>query len=186
MTCDVAATFRSKGYASCVHLQGCGHDYDFSELPAILRVLLLQDGTVTKTLEAFFWEPVTVGRLEQNIAPLNMGARLPDVAPEISVLHRTVDIRGDHTQQLYCRATSLIRLDLLPANVADLLTAGKIGIGELLRDKGLETYRELNDLFVSKAEQGEVQIARHYLVYIQQTAAISITEYFPLSVYQDY
>lgn len=180
----VAATFRSKGYASHIHLKGDGCDYSFADLPAILRVLLLQDGTVTKTLEAYFWEPVKIDRLEQKVAPLSDSSKLPGTPAETEVLHRTVGISGIQSIRQYCRATSLIRLDLLPDSVASQLVAGTIGIGELLRDKGLETYRELSDLFVARSRSGDVQIARCYLVYIHQQAAISITEFFPLAAYR--
>src|SRR5262245_31461994 len=35
-------------------------DHQFAGLPPLLRALLLTDGTVTKVLEAYLWEPIRV------------------------------------------------------------------------------------------------------------------------------
>jgi hypothetical protein len=53
--------FRSSGYLNDarIPMQG-GGELDLATLPPFLRTLLVADGTVTKILEAFFWEPVRI------------------------------------------------------------------------------------------------------------------------------
>ena len=55
-------------------------------------------------------------------------------------------------------------------------------VGELLRERGLETYREILD--VGQSDVAGEQIYRTYRIVIQHQAAIMITETFPCSVYQ--
>ncbi len=148
-TAAVTTRFRAKGYAAEARIEGDGHSLAFAELPPVLRVLLLQDGTVTKTLEAFFWEPVAIRTIDQRMAELGVGTPLPGCEPDRLVLHRRVEIVGEVSQRLFCQATSLVRTDQLPDSVAEKLIAGRIGIGELLRDRGLETYRELESIYLS-------------------------------------
>lgn len=174
--------FRAKGYAAAARIEGGGVSLEFSKLPPLLRVLLLQDGTVTKTLEAYFWEPVTIITLAQQMDVLGDDV-IPGCGADMVVLHRQVEIAGDTSGRLYCLASSLVRTDLLPDSIAARLIAGKIGIGELLRDKGLETYRELEAMFISLDSDRGIMIARNYLIYLHQVPVVKITERFPLSVY---
>ena len=56
-----ASYFKSGGYLSeSTILTDSGKELDLSQLPAFLRTLMVTDGTVTKSLEAWFWEPVKV------------------------------------------------------------------------------------------------------------------------------
>ena len=38
---------------------------NWEQLPPLLRILLVTDGTVTKTLEAYYWERISVDQLAQ-------------------------------------------------------------------------------------------------------------------------
>jgi chorismate-pyruvate lyase len=69
--------------------------------------------------------------------------------------------------------------------------AGALGIGELIRDCGLETFRELLEMGVSGSTPpgGDVELAagshihRTYRIVIDGRPAILVTEYFPLAVF---
>ena len=63
-----------EGLIESLQVRGCivdGFEDDaglgkaMADLPPFLRSLLITDGTVTKTLEAYFWEPVQVQVLKQ-------------------------------------------------------------------------------------------------------------------------
>lgn len=175
----LAACFRARGYVNDACLSDeSGQCLRFLDLPPLLRVLLLQDGTVTKTLEAFFWEPVSVRLCQQSVQAVPWG---DSGAPE-SILHRAVSIQGQHSGILYCLADSLIRLDHLPEELAGGLLAGSIGIGELLRERGVETYRELESLFLASTTPGP-SVGRCYLIHFHLQPVIRVTERFPLASY---
>jgi len=79
---------------------------------------------------------------------------------------------------------------VLPETTAQRLVENKIGIGELLRDEGVESYREILDLGVEKADETfwdiEKEVAyRTYVIHIEDKPAIEITEWFPVDLYRD-
>ncbi len=152
-----------------------------SLLPAFVRVLLTTDGTVTNSLEAYFWEPVTVETLAQRDFVLPFDAPIIDRGRGDTVVSRQVQLRGRRSNTVYVRAESLIRSDLLSAEFQRDLQAQKLGIGELLRDCGLETYREI--LQLGRQEQPR-EVWRTYRIVMDHRPFIQITEHFPLAVYQ--
>ncbi|HUB67748.1 MAG TPA: chorismate pyruvate-lyase family protein [Candidatus Methylacidiphilales bacterium] len=118
-------------------------EMEFEKIPPILRAVLMSDGTVTKILEAYYWEPIQVKRLlhvehpaEKDIPPLEIKAG-------DSVLHRRVLMQGLVSNQIYGQAESFICAGRLWPGIRDDLLQGRLGIGELLRDKRMETYREV-------------------------------------------
>ena len=60
-TLPMESYFKSKGYVPGGIITNSRHEnLDIEAMPPFLRTLLVTDGTVTKSLEAFFWEPVVV------------------------------------------------------------------------------------------------------------------------------
>jgi chorismate-pyruvate lyase len=159
------------------------HSPQLADLPAILRVLVVQDGTVTKTLEAYFWEPMQV--IPQAQQEITWESSDPDLPFPLGsqLLQRNVEISGQDSGEIFCRASSLILLSALPHGVAEGLIAQDIGIGEILRDRELETYRELMSIYW--LQDAPDTLARSYLIHINQAPVIFIREYFPLSAYTD-
>ena len=163
-----------------------------ASLPPFLRTLLVTDGTVTKSLEAYFWEPVAVENLGQEVVPLARDTPWLGLERGAEVLHRRVRLVGGHSGTVYAHAESRIRLTRLPADLRDELRQGRIGIGELLRECGLETYRELLDFGVGPVQglahvftvPDETLVHRTYRIAVGHQPAILITEHFPLSVYR--
>lgn len=180
---------------------------NIAKLPAILRTLLVTDGTVTKTLEAYFWEPIGITPQQQTL--INLSQPLPDLHCDAGaeVLKRDVIIAGQHSQQTYAIASSLLNLRPLPNDVQQQLIAGEIGIGELLRDQGLETFRQVIDIFTMPDEQNKQNntatnnfgehlsvsseqqlkshtfICRTYLIVYNNEPVIQVTEKFPMAFY---
>lgn len=117
-----------------------------SQLPAFLRVLLTTDGTVTKSLESFFWEPVEVNKLNQQVMTLIQALPLLEKQPGSEIIKREVSLKGEHSSCVYALAESYITAESLPENLRADLEHDKVGIGELLRECGLETYRQLRSI----------------------------------------
>ena len=175
--------FKSRGYVPGGVLTNSKNEILHMErLPPFLRTLLVADGTVTKSLEAFFWEQVTVENLGQ--APLQLTQDVSALAllSGATVLERRVRLLGVESRREFALAHSLIKLEALPEHLREDLQLGRIGIGELLRERGLETYREILD--VGQAAATSDAIYRTYRIVIQHQPAIMITETFPCNVYR--
>ncbi len=161
---------------------------DMSVLPPIVRTLLVTDGTVTKTLEAFFWEPMQIERIEQALVALDEAIEPMQCGAGHEVLRRSIQIVGAETAAIYTYATSILNLAALPEPLYEPLVSGSIGIGELLRDHGLETYRQVFDIFFESLDgpaDAQVQcVCRSYYIYYRQQPVIEVTEKFPLALYR--
>ena len=165
---------------------------DFSVLPPFLRMLLVMDGTVTKSLEAYFWEHVNVVCLNQSRQTLDHDESLLDMKTGAQVLRREVQLTGDKSKRNYLYAASIIRTDGFAHSIVDDLIAGQIGIGELLQNEKFETYRKIVGVkqgqgsFLKEKfsnEQWGNTITRTYIIYTNKIPCIQVTEYFPVSLY---
>lgn len=185
--------FKSTGYVPGGILTNARRQVlDIAKLPPFLRVLLSMDGTVTKALEGFFWEPIEVENLGQEEVALAHDVPWLELAKGASALNRRVRLVGEQSGTVYAYPQSTLRLDLLPVEVRRDILAGRIGIGELLRECGLETYREILDLgSETRAEfdpifnhQGYRDfIYRTYRIFLNRQPTILITERFPLPLF---
>lgn len=187
--------FKTKGYVpGGIITNSRQENLDIEAMPPYLRTLLVTDGTVTKSLEAYFWEPVVVENLGQKPLQLTESIDWIYMHQGDQALLREVRLKGELSGKVYAYAKSLLKLDLLPQNVKDDLLAGKIGIGEMLRERGLESYREILDIGRDIDESlapvfnvkkcGEL-IYRTYRVIMQGEATMLITEKFPYRLYND-
>jgi len=173
--------FRSRGYVpGGIVTNSKNESLHMEALPPFLRTLLVTDGTVTKQLEAYFWEQVEVENLEQFETCLERDVPWLEMRAGDAVLQRRVQLHGAESGRVYARAESLIRLASLPEKLRLDLLEGRIGIGELLREKGLETYREILDV----GKRGEERVYRTYRIVINHHPAILITEEFPCEPYR--
>lgn len=186
--------FRSSGHLPGDLLQTrTGEQLDFSRLPGFLRVLLTTDGTVTKGLEAYFWEPVGVENLGQGYITLEQTEPSLQKHPGDRLLERRVQLIGEQTGRCYASAFSLVDTSQLSTDLRQGLEAGQLGIGELLRDSGLETYREIVDFGrLSGGEQlfeealglsSHECIWRCYRIVQCGRPVMQIREFFPLALY---
>ena len=174
--------FTATGYLPNGTLTNCaGEIIDFANLPAFLRVLLTTDGTVTKSLESWFWEAVAVRNLGQAYIRLEAAAPIIACAAGESVLQRRVELVGQQSERHFVLADSLIRTAILPPSVRADLEAGLVGIGEILRECNLETYREIVDLGYGHEKD---TLWRTYRIVMGGEPFIQITEYFPIEIYR--
>lgn len=183
--------FRTRGYVpGGLVSNAAGEAVAVGDLPPFLRVLLATDGTVTKSLEAYFWEPVLVENLGQAPGPLPADMPMIDARQGEPVLERRVRLKGAESGNAYAYAESVVRVSLLPDDVRDSLVAGRIGIGELLRECGLETYREILDVGGTQRRdiadilgRDDGLVYRTYRISLARRPTILITEYFPLGLF---
>jgi len=136
--------FQCQGYLRDALIRGAdGSELPVEELPPFLRALLVTDGTVTKILEAYFWEPVEVVTLQQELVCAERPIDWIRVDTGDPVLIRRARLSGTASASLYATASSVIRPALIPESFRQRLIDREIGIGVLIRDTGLESYREV-------------------------------------------
>ncbi len=170
-----------------------GADVPIRELPPFLRALLVTDGTVTKILEAYFWEPVEIVTLRQEFVHAERPIAWTQIAPGDRVLIRHVHLSGMESERIYATASSVIRTQLIPEAFRQRLIDRRIGIGMLIRDSGMESYREVLEVGI-EPEDGNYDptlapkksdlIFRTYRIIIDGKPVILITERFPLHLYR--
>jgi len=182
--------FRSKGFSPNWGITLAQGSIAMDRLPPFLRTLLVTDGTVTKALEAYYWEPVLVDAVSQKLVIAQAAIDWLNVRVGDEVLARRVNLRGGTGQAIYAKAFSVIRCAALPAHLRSQLLDGALGIGELIRDCGLETYRELLEIgWTSPRDEldpGDTQrgfIHRSYRIALGGQPVILVTEHFPLDTF---
>lgn len=161
---------------------------NLERIPPFLRALLVTDGTVTRFLEAYLWEPIEVRQVDQKEIILDQDLPWLEIYRGETILKRQVLLHGQVSGKNYTFAESMIRIDQLAKGLRDDLLRGRLGLGELLRDRRMETYREL--LSFSQQEAGEISgsmdidpqesiLVRSYRIFHKQVPIILITEKFP-------
>jgi chorismate-pyruvate lyase len=110
-------------------------------LPAVQRLLLSTDGTMTTALAAYHRETVGLRLLDQEIVTLSE----PDATLELSagerMLARQVLLFGTRSGAAFLYGRSRVALDRLTPEVRAQLLAGDDPIGLVLRNHRLETFR---------------------------------------------
>lgn len=179
-----SAPFRCDGYLEHGTLRDAeGQGLPLAELPPFLRALLVTDGTVTKILEAYFWEPISVDTLEQHFQPAHEPVPWIGLEAGDRCLVRDARLQGRHSGRTFVEAFSVIRTELIPEDFRRRLIAREIGIGVLIRDSGLESYREVLDVGLERDPPGLGSVFRTYRIVIARHPVILITEHFPLELY---
>lgn len=178
---------RSDGYLGDARIL-CpdGNWLRLEELPPLLRTLLVTDGTVTKVLEAYFWEPVEVKALSLGVARTAQTIPWLELVAGEEVLTRRVELRGTHTHRAYAEAFSVVTLSEFDPSLREALVRGSVGIGVLLRESGLETYREIVAVGAEceSADTQELRVHRTYRITRDSKPVILIRESFPWRLYQ--
>ncbi|BFM05576.1 chorismate--pyruvate lyase family protein [Halioxenophilus aromaticivorans] len=173
--------FVSNGYSEQPITSYAGTVIDLSKLSAWLRILLVTDGTVTKTLEAMFWEPIQIELVKQDYLSGPGGEEL---------LERDVTLIGVNTGTQYAYARSYLNTNLMPDNLVAALKSGERGIGWLLRQMSTEQYRDIveigysNTLAKRDVPAGyESAIFRTYCINVGGRRLMQISEHFPVDLY---
>ena len=164
-------------------------DNDYTTESKLLQLIVKNEGSVMGLLESIFNEPIDIECLGQGFN--HSTQEWSDVAKDENVLVRAVFLKGMETGNRYAYASSTIRTDYLERDVIDLLLEGKIGIGNIIKQCQLETYREIlsnklvyNRLIHSVFPDEKSITEKQYLIYVHKTPVMLIKEYYPHSFYQ--
>ncbi len=166
-------------------------DVDPTALSPLMRTLLVVDGTVTKILEAYFMEPVTVQRLAQSIETLDQSDVWLEAAAGEKAVARSVALIGKASGRLYTFAESRIMLERLDPRMQQGLEDELLGLGRILLDSKVEVRREcmwygreqLSALPTPLADSlGKAFVCRTYRVISGGRPLMQITERFPSDV----
>ena len=186
--------FRSSGYIQETFINTeSGVSLDLTEIPAFLRTLLVTDGTVTKSLEAWFWENVKIQTVNNRLEAIDRKVYGLELEKGDKVLHREVILKGVKSNKAYAYARSTVSLKHLNQEIGSALEKGEIGIGELLREKGVETYRDIFNInYLIDLPKSDTLIAslktevlsRSYRIRVDGHPAIIVTEFFPVDIYK--
>jgi chorismate-pyruvate lyase len=177
--------FRCEGFVRDGTIDsGSGRPVAIDTLPPFLRALLVTDGTVTKIIEAYFWEPVAVDTLRQEFVIAADEIPWVQVAGGERIMVRRARLRGADSGRAFAHAFSVIRTDLIPPHFRQRLIDREIGIGALIRDSGLESYREVMEVGIEPDAGADEAVYRTYRIIIAGAPVILITETFPLSLYR--
>lgn len=165
-------------------------DLRLSLLPPFLRVLLVTDGTVTRSLAAYFGELIDVNVLTAIECGSAIAYPKIGVSQGDRIFKRTVTLRGRITREVYVFAESIIVIaNITPEMKHELIEYGK-GIGEIILERRLESYWELFGVTRAAAAEWAVHLGvqkeasalvRNYGIYLGGRAAVQIQEVFPES-----
>jgi chorismate-pyruvate lyase len=147
------------------------------------------DGTVTKFIEAYTMEPVEIVRLGQATRSLLEDHPWLAAPKGTSVIARQVQLRGRYSDTFHAYAVSLIVQHRLPDPIRRGLDADKEGLGRILLQSQLETFREV--LWYGKEHGVELPpeireqangdfFSRTYRIMVQRQPIMLITEKFPI------
>lgn len=180
---------------------------DFEKLHPFLRVLLVTDNTVTSSLEAFFGEDILVNVISQkeiiagnegdllfphlNPPPLRVREGWGVIRGE-NIIQRDVLLMGSKSKKAYVYAESILRPDSLDESIRRGILEGRIGIGDLLNNRRLETFREI--LSIDSENAGEISgrlsvepyerlITRCYIIYNNKIPIIQVKEKFSEKIF---
>ncbi|WP_295879454.1 chorismate pyruvate-lyase family protein [uncultured Thiohalocapsa sp.] len=177
--------FRCEGFVHNGTIQSdTGEPVAIASLPPFLRALLVTDGTVTKIIEAYFWEPVVVDTLRQEFVEAADDIPWVHIERGERIMVRRARLRGAHSGKAFANAFSVIRTGLIPAQFRRRLIDREIGIGALIRDSGLESYREVLEVGIEPDSDADKAVFRTYRIIIAGEPVILITETFPLPLYR--
>jgi chorismate-pyruvate lyase len=152
---------------------------DLSKLPPILRVLLVTDGTVTRILEAHFQEQIEIRILKHE-------ERVSEGVPR---LEREVLLLGRQSGKVFAFAQTVAPLNALSEELRRALMSGRQGVGELLLEHRLETFREVTHTSLGEAgirakelrvNPKDPVVERKYSIHLHGREAFQISEVFPL------
>lgn len=158
-----------------------------AELPALERLLLTIDGTVTTALQTLAGEPVGVHTLGLETVTIDDDEELA-LRQGAEVLERRVLLRGAATGAPLLYGASRIVLHRLPRAAREDLLAGTIAIGVVLRAHEIETFRAPLRIGILPASDAAAEhlgpgrmCSRRYAIVAGGRPAMIVDEQFPLA-----
>jgi chorismate-pyruvate lyase len=151
---------------------------DLAKLVPFERSLLVANGTVTQFIEAYTGESVDVVRLEQGQSNLATHKDWLELEVGQQVIERRVSLRGGDSGAEYVQAHSLLVADRLPEVLRRGLEVAGAGLGRLMLQARLETFRQLLWYGGQMDETGGIDPMRTYRVWHGGAPLMLIDEVF--------
>ena len=168
-----------------------------TDLSRFQKILLITDGTVTKLLEYYLDESITVYKLNEeikrNVSTFPDSYKLNIDSP-VDILQRKIFLQGQKTGRHWIYAESTIFIDQLKADFRKDLLESNQPIGKLWIKYRLETYKSILSIQEEQAmnlapyfdiKADDPIISRTYSVYSNKNVMMLITEKFPRLFFQD-
>lgn len=154
-------------------------DAELADLPAIIRVILTTDGTVSSLLKHWFQESVVVTEVNQH------DIHMPDPTAADDRLHRVIErhiqLTGETSGHHFLCAHSLLYPDNMPLSLFQQIQQHPQGIGGALNETRSEHLRQLCGW--GKLPERDA-VWREYRVMMSGRLLMQIREEFPLALFR--
>lgn len=152
------------------------------EIPTCLRVCAGTDGSVTFLLEIMTREEVSVVTEAQHLVQADEDtASLLDIAVGSDVNYRLVTLLAG--EKPFVRALSLSPVERMPEDIRQDLMRADIPIGKILRNSGIETRRDFDNIEITSEETvfgSSNSLSRSYHIVHDNKTLMWINEKFPV------
>lgn len=162
-----------------------------AQLPALQRLLLTTDGTVTTALATIAGEPIGVRTLSQEVVALAEDDAELALWAGGNVLERRVLLYGAETGTPLLYGASRIVAHRLPRAARDALVSGGVAIGLVLRAHEIETFRAPLSVGVAPASDAAAAVLgpglmcqRTYAIRAQDRPLMIVHEQFPAAGFE--
>jgi chorismate-pyruvate lyase len=135
------------------------------KIPPLLLFIIIQNGVLESILQMLVRNAIEVNVLSQRESG--------------SVLYRKICVRKKPDDVVIMHAESRIETKDLPIVLLDGIFEGKKGIGTLIENLRIETFRGIKNIGFDRRQRA---IYRIYDIYIRTRLAITIKEYFPIDL----
>jgi chorismate-pyruvate lyase len=135
------------------------------KIPPLLLFIIIQNGVLESILQMLVRNAIEVNVLSQRESG--------------SVLYRKICVRKKPDDVVIMHAESRIETKDLPTVLLDGIFEGKKGIGTLIENLRIETFRGIKNIGFDRRQRA---IYRIYDIYIRTRLAITIKEYFPIDL----
>ena len=139
---------------------------DLDGLSPVMRLLLVNDGTLTELLEAASSDTIAIVGLDQHMQRAAQRVELLDLDVGEALIDRKIVLRGERSRTHHVYAESLIAIDRLPSPVRHALLTSNTPIGRLCRQHRLEIFKEI----IEFGRQPAGELCRHLPV--ERNAAV--------------
>jgi chorismate-pyruvate lyase len=157
-----------------------------AELPALQRLLLTTDGTMTTALAKLLGEPIGVRLLQQHRTVLATDDEELSLPAGREVIERRALLHGVESGTPLLVGVSRIVTQRLPRAARAALLAGDVAIGLVLRTHEIETFRAPLGIGVRRASDEAARYLgaapmcwRRYLIKAARRPLMSVDEQFP-------
>jgi chorismate-pyruvate lyase len=134
-------------------------------IPLPLVIVIIQNGVLESILQLLVGNDIEIIVLRQRESR--------------SVLYRKICVKKKLDGVVIMHAESKIKTKFLPITLRDKIIEGEGGIGSLIENLRIETFRQIKNIGFDKRQR---EIYRIYDIYIRKQLAITIKEYFPVDL----